>query len=404
MHVQKPNCQTDFKIAICTSYLSLLTYVTKTTVVRFSASYHRHLRHPLLHLSEPSCRIMFFWPFIVAGTLMLTALNPPFTAMLVLRSIPRRSHLQLTGSASLARQVSDAHLLAQSPWVPRSDQHYRSALPAPQHKNTSTALTVSEPVFRTTAGPPIIAPSRTWSLLPEKRDLVLFFLPCYPLRYLALVFCLWGFILRVACWIINRLRVPQPTSPASAFVESLRKEIRGQAFTPSSSFDNSGSSSDDSDEESDIVPAVCGLAVLDGTIFVPKAALDTVPAVPLRLNTLSPLDGQSDEVDVVQALALTDANEEASGFDSEDARVKSGEAPPSCLEIRREEAYDLVPLPAQSIAPSGTAQCRNKPRLPMLLLRRNNEEPSTRSRTRASAGGLGGSGRWSSLRSQANPA
>ncbi len=168
---------------------------------------------------------MFLWPFIMAGTLLLTILNPPYTVMLVLRSVPRRAHLLLSGSASLGRQVPDAHLLAQSSWISRFDQHHRRALPASQHKdlNTSMALTVSESIVGIAAGPPIFA--LPWSLLPNLREVVLSVLSCRLLRVLALL-CLLGFILWFACCIVNTLGVPQPTSPALEFVESLNKEVR----------------------------------------------------------------------------------------------------------------------------------------------------------------------------------
>ena len=64
----------------------------------------------------------------------------------------------------------------------------------------------------------------------------------------------------------------------------------------------SGSSSDNSDEESDIIPGRWGLAILDGRIIVTKPALDSVPAVPM---CLSPPDAsQSNDVDLLQASLL----------------------------------------------------------------------------------------------------
>ncbi|RPD66076.1 hypothetical protein L227DRAFT_131716 [Lentinus tigrinus ALCF2SS1-6] len=240
---------------------------------------------------------MFLWTFILSGTLCLTLLNPPYTAMLVSRSILHDSRLLLPTAVhpQLARRVPDAHLLPQSPWLPRSNQHNYLALSGPPHGEASAALVrVPGSVFPVAAsGLPTTLP---WTWCHLLLHIILCSVSCGAL----LCSVLFALILMVACWIINRLRVPQPGSPALEFVESLRKEIRGQALTSSSSLDGlcSGSSSNNSDTESDIVPTFCGLAIFDGLIIVTQAALDTVPAVPMRLHPPSP--PQSDDLDLLQ--------------------------------------------------------------------------------------------------------
>ena len=194
----------------------------KTTVVRFSTFYYQHLCYFPSNAS-PSVN-MFLWPFVVTGTFFLTLLNPPYTGMLLLRSISRSHSLLLGSSSPACLEVSDTPFLVQSPWLPLSHRHYPLALPAPHRSNSTTAIVVSSEVFLPAASRPLAA-SLPWSWsysLPRQHDIITWILSCGKSLSLAL----YALILCVACWIVNRFRVPQPGSPALVFVDSLHKEVR----------------------------------------------------------------------------------------------------------------------------------------------------------------------------------
>ena len=168
---------------------------------------------------------MFFLPFIFAGVLMLTVVNPPYTASLLSHAMP---HFKPLLSASLARRLSESDLVARTMWTSQSNClaiKYFPTLPAHidyEDDAETVALAYAHtglhdrPMAWFEAFLPrevrLVLSAASTILSPATRDMLLLFISL--------------FMLRGCCtWVVHKFRVPQPASPALDFVEEMRQKV-----------------------------------------------------------------------------------------------------------------------------------------------------------------------------------
>lgn len=244
---------------------------------------------------------MFLLPFIFAGVLILTVLNPPYIATMVSQSV---SHYTPLLSSTWSRQHNAANLLPAAAWdsEPRGHRfyanHFRSLPSSPGYNATDEPTTLG--LAGSAAAPNLGLLSELLSLLPS--GAISEFLSIALDLFVVL---LWLLVIRGICtWVVYKFRVPQPASPAMEFVESLQKrvsysrakrvstrltqrclQVHGQAFTPSNSCDSDiANSSDDEDLPS---PIMHDQVKPEGILYIPMPPLETIRTIPLRLHVVA---------------------------------------------------------------------------------------------------------------------
>ncbi|KAI0362031.1 hypothetical protein OH77DRAFT_1389690 [Trametes cingulata] len=236
---------------------------------------------------------MFLLPFVLAGFVMLSVLNPRYTTELINQAIP---HTQLLGRAL----SHAAGFIARSPELHYVSRliHYTLDVSAPL--GASDASLVAQLPLRTndTRG---LGGSSGITLRTLPRDDAhfsgMFSEPpsdseSLELLLLFLMLCLlWG----VCSSLVDQFRLPEPLSAAASAVEDLVAQSSPKAFTPSSSPELGGLSVEQSENTSSPIPTKLhfvnpgGNELFGGSTFIlnTRAALDAILAIPTRVFPVS---------------------------------------------------------------------------------------------------------------------
>ncbi|KAI0374831.1 hypothetical protein BV20DRAFT_1118067 [Pilatotrama ljubarskyi] len=335
---------------------------------------------------------MFLLPFVIAGALMLSVLNPRYASDLVSHAIP---HIQLLGHA--LSHVSG--LLVHSPGLYSHLINYHAA---------STALpTVSEVL------PPVRHSSRTNSsygrcssgitLRTLPQDDAHFAEPfekpisdseALTLLLLLLMLCLlWG-----ACSsLTDQFRLPQPLSTAASVVEELVIQSSPKAFTPNGSPELGGLPAEQvGDVAGSPIPANLhfvspgGNELFGGSSFIlnTRAALDAILAIPTRIGpqssdssgSLAEVDGQpmhSLDVSPVFKSSVRDAKASETAQGIHRLMAQSGSLPPwrQRQQQHASRAGTSAADPAHATGPGSPIPPPNSPTISSPPARRGRGQP-----------------------------